>query len=49
MNNANNISDGKGNMLTILGTVGLKYSNNEEDFFVDSELLDGDEYDIAVF
>ena len=49
MSKVNEISDGKGNTIKILGIVGLSFSNNIENYFIDSELLDGKEYDIAIF
>lgn len=46
----NQYVDNKGNAVKVLGMLGLSFSNKEkEEYFVDSEILVGSEYNIVLF
>lgn len=45
----NEYTDDKGNLIQILGMIGLKFSDAQEKYFVGSEILVGSDHGIAIF
>jgi len=45
----NEYIDDRGNLIRILGMIGLMFSDTREQFFVGSEVLVGNDYCIAIF
>ncbi len=45
----NHFSDSEGNRLIILGLTGISLNYNSQDYFLDSEILAKDDFNIVVF